>query len=139
MANRLTTVAVYGLQCTKDAPQDTINELAQYYVEKIRTIQAVGPYKLCGYSFGACVAFEMALQLQQLNEQVHLALLDGSHMYVTMHTQKSRRSTKDDIGSGQCEALAYFVMQFTDADAQKVNFLMLTDCPFLITFFFFKI
>lgn len=47
----------------------------------MKKIQPHGPYKLAGYSFGACVAFEMALQLK--NDMPFLVLIDSSHSYVT--------------------------------------------------------
>jgi fatty acid synthase len=48
-------------------------------LQKVREIQPAGPYKFGGYSFGATVAFEMALQLENQNQVVSLLmLLDGS-------------------------------------------------------------
>jgi len=41
----------------------TIEQLALFYLEVIRKIQNSGPYYFCGYSFGALVAYEMAMQL----------------------------------------------------------------------------
>jgi len=43
-------------------------------------------YNIIGYSFGATIAFEMCLQLQNLGEKYSLVLLDGSHSYVKMFT-----------------------------------------------------
>jgi alpha/beta superfamily hydrolase len=40
-----------------------------------------------GYSFGACIAVEIALQLPSIS---HLLLLDGSHSYVATHTKQYR-------------------------------------------------
>ncbi|CAG7734024.1 unnamed protein product [Allacma fusca] len=72
-------VNVYGIECTKEAPLESLEKLAGYYLNKIREIQPRGPYKLCGYSFGANVAFEMALQLESESETVSLlVMLDGS-------------------------------------------------------------
>lgn len=70
------------------APLDTILSLAAYYVSCIRQIQPDGPYRIAGYSFGACVAFEMCSQLQTQNKPVEcLFLLDGSHSFVAAYTQ----------------------------------------------------
>ncbi|CAG7821688.1 unnamed protein product [Allacma fusca] len=69
---------VYGLQCSRDAPLESMETLAAFYLDKIKQIQPVGPFKFVGYSFGASVAFEMALQLEKQNEKVELVLLDGS-------------------------------------------------------------
>ncbi|CAD6242162.1 GSCOCG00009427001-RA-CDS [Cotesia congregata] len=78
---------VYGLQCIKDAPLDSIENLSQFYVSQIKKIQKKGPYTLIGYSYGACVAFEMALQLESQGETVTLNLIDGSPEFVNKHSE----------------------------------------------------
>jgi acyl transferase domain-containing protein/thioesterase domain-containing protein/acyl carrier protein len=51
--------------------------LAAHYIRNIRTVQAVGPYYLLGYSFGGLMAFEIAQQLQEAGETVaFLGMLD---------------------------------------------------------------
>lgn len=75
------------------APLDSIQSLASYYVKCIRELQPEGPYRIAGYSFGACVAFEMCSQLQSHNQPVEqLVLLDGSHSFVSAYTQVSDES-----------------------------------------------
>lgn len=73
------------------APLDSIQSLAAYYMECIRQVQPEGPYRIAGYSYGACVAFEMCsqLQAQQNPTPAHnsLFLFDGSHTYVLAYTQ----------------------------------------------------
>lgn len=49
----------------------------------MKTVQSEGPYRLSGFSFGATVAIEMALQLEDANAVVeNLILLDGSHKII---------------------------------------------------------
>uniref|UniRef100_A0A4W6DNU3 Fatty acid synthase n=1 Tax=Lates calcarifer TaxID=8187 RepID=A0A4W6DNU3_LATCA len=62
LASKL-SVPCYGLQCHK-----SIQSLAAYYVTCIKQVQPDGPYRIAGYSFGACVAFEMCSQLQTQNQ-----------------------------------------------------------------------
>lgn len=114
---------VYGLQCTSDTPLSSISDLASYYVKQVKTIQSEGPYNLLGYSFGACVAFEMGVQMEAAGETVKLFLLDGSPAYVATHTGKARNKKikHGDTVAEQSEALVYFIMQFKDVDQQKVN------------------
>lgn len=70
------------------APLDTISSMAAYYVSCIRQFQPAGPYRIAGYSFGACVAFEICSQFQSQNKPVEcLFLLDGSHSFVAAYTQ----------------------------------------------------
>ena len=66
----------YGLQAVgldgKSKPHTTIEEMAAHYIKLIQTVQPHGPYLLGGHSLGGQVAFEMAQQLQQQEEEVAL-------------------------------------------------------------------
>ncbi|MCW3095480.1 MAG: amino acid adenylation domain protein [Chthonomonadaceae bacterium] len=53
-----------------DLPHDTVEEMAAFYIQHMRTVQTRGPYHLCGLSFGGVVAFEMAHQLTAAGERV---------------------------------------------------------------------
>ncbi|TRY87148.1 hypothetical protein DNTS_010214 [Danionella cerebrum] len=94
------SVPCFGLQCTKAAPLDSIQSLAGYYVTCLRQVQPEGPYRIAGYSFGACVAFEMCSQLQAAHCPVeYLFLFDGSHSYVAAYTQARVNKAVDLITS----------------------------------------
>lgn len=44
---------VYGIQDTPEAPlTGTMDNLANFYLEKVRKIQSKGPYRIGGFSFG---------------------------------------------------------------------------------------
>ncbi|XP_046612929.1 fatty acid synthase [Neodiprion virginianus] len=107
---------VWGLQCTSDAPLKSMADLADFYIKQMKTVQAKGPYTIVGYSFGACVAFEMALQLESAGEQAILTLLDGSPAYITSHSQSIAKQVNSNqptnIENGLEPALAFFAMQF---------------------------
>jgi thioesterase domain-containing protein/acyl carrier protein len=71
----------YGLQARGleegQEPHKRIEEMAAYYINAIRSVQADGPYLLGGWSMGGVVAFEMAQQLHAQGQPVALlALLD---------------------------------------------------------------
>lgn len=110
---------VWGLQCTEQAPLNSIPELSSFYLKQVKSKQAKGPYTLVGYSFGACIAFEMALQLEKAGDKVELTLLDGSHSYVASHTG-SYRANHADL-SPEADALTYFTLLFRDLDYAKVT------------------
>lgn len=75
----------------------------------MRQVQPVGPYRIAGYSFGACVAFELCAQLQSHNLPVeNLFLLDGSHSYVAAYTQVRARARRHADSSGSCRLPACF-------------------------------
>ncbi|MFF7456374.1 amino acid adenylation domain-containing protein [Kitasatospora sp. NPDC008115] len=71
---------VFGLQARglRGGSPAAVTEIAADYVREIRAVRPQGPYHLLGWSFGAVVAQEMAVQLQAAGQEVALlALLDG--------------------------------------------------------------
>ncbi|NXL79375.1 FAS synthase, partial [Leptocoma aspasia] len=124
LASRL-HMPCYGLQCTKAAPLDSIQSLAAYYIDCMKQIQPEGPYRIAGYSFGACVAFEMCSQLQAQQNASHalnsLFLFDGSHSFVAAYTQSYRaKLTQGNEAALETEALCAFVQQFTSTEYNKL-------------------
>ena len=72
---------IYGVQAVgidnSEEPLTTMESMAARYIQDIRVVQPEGPYYLGGWSFGALVAYEMAVQLQRAGQTVDLlALLD---------------------------------------------------------------
>ncbi|HYT87749.1 MAG TPA: amino acid adenylation domain-containing protein [Gemmataceae bacterium] len=49
---------------------ETIEEMAAYYIREIAAQRLKGPYVLSGYSIGAVVAYELAVQLRALGHKV---------------------------------------------------------------------
>jgi aspartate racemase len=73
----------YGLQAARlhemGNEEASISGSAAEYLAAIRVVQPEGPYLLGGYSYGAIVAYEMALQLEAVGEEAALlAVLDTS-------------------------------------------------------------
>ncbi|AXE82377.1 non-ribosomal peptide synthetase [Streptomyces atratus] len=74
-------IPLYGLQSrgldgTSELAR-TVPEMAADYIERIRSAQASGPYRLLGWSYGGAVAHEMAVQLQAAGDEVSaLVILD---------------------------------------------------------------
>uniref|UniRef100_A0A8D1BP89 Fatty acid synthase n=1 Tax=Sus scrofa TaxID=9823 RepID=A0A8D1BP89_PIG len=119
------SIPTYGLQCTGAAPLDSIQSLASYYIECIRQVQPEGPYRIAGYSYGACVAFEMCSQLQAQQSATpgnhSLFLFDGSHTFVLAYTQSVRaKMTPGCEAEAEAKAMYFFVQQFTDMEQGKV-------------------
>ncbi len=54
---------------------ESVEDLATHYVDVMQSRQPEGPYYLCGWSFGGTVAFEMARQLRERNEEVALLVI----------------------------------------------------------------
>jgi acyl carrier protein len=73
--------SIYGLQAQgldgEQAVLTRIKDMANHYINEIRTVLPEGPYLLGGYSLGGIVAFEMARQLEAQGQKIALlALLD---------------------------------------------------------------
>jgi amino acid adenylation domain-containing protein len=73
----------YALQAlgldVESPPHTRIEDMADYYIQAIQTVQPQGPYLLGGHSFGGKVAFEMSQQLLlQGHEVALLALIDST-------------------------------------------------------------
>jgi thioesterase domain-containing protein len=68
----------FGLRRTPEArPTDTISQIAARYVKALLIRQPAGPFYLGGHSFGATVAYEMALQLSEQGHDIGLlAIID---------------------------------------------------------------
>jgi amino acid adenylation domain-containing protein len=86
LANQLEgQYAVYGVYSPSELQvfgsggnQRSVTELAAEYCQIIRRVQAQGPYRLAGLSFGGVVAFEVAQQLTSAGESVtFLGVLDS--------------------------------------------------------------
>ncbi|KAF9239507.1 hypothetical protein BU15DRAFT_74658 [Melanogaster broomeanus] len=71
---------VYGVQDTPEAPiRGSLEQLASFYLPKIREKQPTGPYRLGGFSFGTYLALVIAQMLHQTGETVELLIMiDGS-------------------------------------------------------------
>ncbi|GAB7105957.1 hypothetical protein JCM4814A_42710 [Streptomyces phaeofaciens JCM 4814] len=66
---------VYGLERVDEL--STMEEKAAHYRSLIRDVQAEGPYHLLGWSFGGCLAYEVARQLRQEGQSIgFLGLID---------------------------------------------------------------
>jgi thioesterase domain-containing protein len=73
--------SVYGIDLKRFFAGDrnfTVEQLADLCLPTIRVMQTQGPYHLCGYSFGALVAYEVASRLSRDKERVSVVALIGT-------------------------------------------------------------
>jgi thioesterase domain-containing protein len=70
---------VYGLQARglngDEELHTRIEEMAEYYIEAMRSVQPEGPYHVIGWSLGVILAFEVARQLEAGGENVARLIL----------------------------------------------------------------
>lgn len=78
---------VYGLQATPDVPSEDCTKSAIFYANQIKKVQGKGPYTIVGYSYGAFIAFEVAVYLEKAGETVQLYMIDGSIDFATVSVQ----------------------------------------------------
>jgi thioesterase domain-containing protein len=58
---------------------ESVVHMAGYYAKQIRLCQSDGPYFICGWSAGGCIAYDLACQLMaQGCDVAHLSLIDTS-------------------------------------------------------------
>ncbi|XP_060583977.1 fatty acid synthase-like [Ruditapes philippinarum] len=126
---------VYGVQCTSAVPSSSIQDMAAYYLQMVFDHNKKQPFHLAGYSFGACVALEMALQVSQSESMTQatsgklctgtllsLTLLDGSHKFVAAHTGSYREHMTITEGSqAETVALCNFMEKFMPGDLNEVS------------------
>ncbi|GLE02202.1 hypothetical protein PINS_up011040 [Pythium insidiosum] len=83
LARRL-PFAVYGLHATHDGAVDSVEQLAASYWRAIRDVQAEGPFRLGGFSFGCRVVHAIAcLAVSEGHDVLPLTLLDGLPFTIT--------------------------------------------------------
>ena len=91
---------LYGLQPKGlDGKRNThqrIEDMAAHYIDEIRKVQPRGPYCFGGSSFGGLVAYEMAICLSEMGEEVALVALFDTYApgYLKLLKGRSRFSLK---------------------------------------------
>ncbi|KFH62971.1 hypothetical protein MVEG_11009 [Podila verticillata NRRL 6337] len=100
---------LYGLQARgffddQEAPA-TLEEIAQDYIDQIRSIQDRGPYRLLGYSSGGLIAHTMAALLEKQGEQVALlAMMDTPANYRALYSLAGKKNNEvEDIPEHCCD------------------------------------
>ncbi|XP_077489970.1 fatty acid synthase-like [Amblyomma americanum] len=122
-------VRAVGLQRTADIPVHSIEEMAATYLQKLMEVQPTGPYHLAGYSFGAAVAFEMALQMQVAGVSVaSVTLLDGAPCYVAALYSEYECRFAGNKRDPEASLICAFLIQYTDIDVLTVR-QELNQCP----------
>ncbi len=74
-------VPVYRLRIAspgdREDSRQTLESRMGSCLAEMRSVQATGPYQLCGFSLGGADAFDLACRLEQAGETVVLILLDA--------------------------------------------------------------
>jgi thioesterase domain-containing protein/acyl carrier protein len=77
-------------------PYRDIRQMAEAYVMAVRAVQPQGPYFLGGWCFGGTIAFEMACQLQQQDQEIALLALIDTYAPIISETSNNTEDTAFD-------------------------------------------
>jgi phthiocerol/phenolphthiocerol synthesis type-I polyketide synthase E len=104
---------------------DRIEDLACHYIEEMQTVRPKGPYFLIGLCIGGLVAFEMAQQLLEQNEEIALLVLADPIIQGGLKSLPLRTKVSNLIQMGPLEALTRAqekaVKELRRLKAQKSN------------------
>lgn len=89
-------------------PLETVDGMAQRYLEDLRVVQPTGPYRFVGFCFGGNVALEMAAQLEDEGEVVDMIVvidsglpLEASRAPTTLKRARAVVETRGIRGAGR--------------------------------------
>ncbi|MFE0018781.1 thioesterase domain-containing protein, partial [Mesorhizobium sp. NPDC059054] len=77
---------------------ETVEQIAEEYLSRIRKVQPTGPYRLAAWSLGGVIAYEMARQLANAHENVEfLGLIDCANNHAVGYAAPRYKSDIDDL------------------------------------------
>lgn len=138
LASAVNNFSVYGLEPYNfyhpETMKDNIADLAAYYVQMIQTQQKNGPYYLAGWSLGGLIAFEVAHQLKQRNDEIVYIYLFDSFLYDAYTAGQITQFYKTNINN---QILIEELMRQTGLaqnQQQKMVNLMMNNCKMIEQF-----
>lgn len=102
-----------GLQSTVALP-NSIEEMAEQYLAHIRSVQAVGPYRLLGWSMGGLVVHEVARRLQADGEVIESLVILDAYPYVQ---GENKIDDEPSLVRSALEFMGFSANAMGDADA----------------------
>ncbi|WP_432071309.1 amino acid adenylation domain-containing protein, partial [Streptomyces sp. AA1529] len=116
---------VYALQArglTGGELAQSVEEMAEDYLEQIRRVQPEGPYHLLGWSFGGVVAHAVSALLEERGEQVaRLALLDCFPVNPVSRREVEESMPKVRVADVHRAMLGLFDIELTDEEAEQLT------------------
>ncbi|KAK3609643.1 hypothetical protein CHS0354_028847 [Potamilus streckersoni] len=123
---------VYGIQCTPQTPLVSVQTLAGYFIQQMNAVYPKEPLYLAGHEFGAPVALEMALQLQQYFRQENpvvkgMIFFGGSHSFIPLTNSSTFHKEKFEAMSEAmqfAEAITSFLLKYIDVGEEMYGSLL---------------
>ncbi len=107
---------LYGLQSQGldgvSKPLETIEEMADRYLQEIKTVQPHGPYFLGGYCMGGTIAYEMAQRLVADGERVSMVAMLDTYNFV--------KALKVSFAAFLYQKLKFHVKNFTQLKPEEM-------------------
>jgi acyl-coenzyme A synthetase/AMP-(fatty) acid ligase/thioesterase domain-containing protein len=121
--------AMYGIQMRgleeRGVPEFSVEHAARRFLRALPRFQPVGPYVLCGYSYGGLVAFEVARRLRAAGHEVQLLALIDSYL---PSSQTDRPPSMSDRATRAAEELRILVPEIGGSRPRRL-WQMLTAGP----------
>ncbi len=118
---------VYGIPARgvdgMEDPQESVEDMAEFYLGSLKKFQPHGPYILIGYSFGGLVTLEMAHRMLDAGENVSLLVLvvaypDSQYLSwsqrVLLYARRARRHLARIWHRPVREKISYVVREFRE-------------------------
>jgi acetoacetyl-CoA synthetase len=118
---------VYGIQAKgvdgMEDPLESVEDMAEFYLESLRKFQPHGPYILIGYSFGGLVTLEMAQRMLEAGENVSLLVLVVAYpdtrclswsQRLLLYARRARRHLARIWHRSVREKISYVVREFRE-------------------------
>ncbi|MFH8350450.1 non-ribosomal peptide synthase/polyketide synthase, partial [Streptomyces sp. NPDC018045] len=114
-------VQATGLDGSGNLP-DSVEEMAEHYVDRITEVQPDGPYHLLGWSFGGIVAHRMADLLEKRGKRVALLTLLDCHPVGTV-TREEVEESLAKVGTADVyrAMLGIYDIELDDAEAARLT------------------
>ena len=98
----------------------SVEAMATFYIDEIKKIQPVGPYRFAGLCFGGTTAFEMARQLKAKGETAELVFMINNYAPPANPMQYKIRETWDEFKGMTLESKLEFALEKTKNAGKKV-------------------
>ncbi|KAF8195303.1 hypothetical protein K438DRAFT_802881 [Mycena galopus ATCC 62051] len=118
------TTPLWALQPTREAPLDTVDNLAQFYFEHIKEARPTGPYRIAGFSASSMVTLRLAQLLEASGDEIlQLSFVDHFPLLFTspVHGFTSEFKTFEELTMSTRKASVAMVADCCSRDPSYIR------------------
>ncbi|KAJ7847083.1 acyl transferase domain-containing protein [Mycena olivaceomarginata] len=118
------TTPLWAIQPTPDSPLDTVDTLAQFYLEKIKEARPTGPYRIGGFSGSSMITLRLVQLLEANGDEIlQLSFVDHFPMLFTspIHGLTEAFSTIEDLFTYGLKATVDMIADCCSRDASPAR------------------